>query len=263
MNSIVVRDALSPRLSHRAVMALAVVASGCDHEILVGADLPPDASPEAGVGVLAVPWSTGFENGLAGWELCYATGGGTNPTIVTSPVHSGQHAAAFTLTTGVWPEDSTRCVRQGVLPKSAYYGAWYYVPALATNRGNWNLLHFRGGNAPDASTHGLWDVSLVNDPNGGLDPSVRDFLRMQRVLDAGPAIPIGQWFHLEIHLRRANDGTGQFTLYRDGQVVLDLNGLTTDDTQFGGWHVGNLATALSPTMSTVYVDDVTIDPRSP
>jgi hypothetical protein len=64
-------------------------------------------------------------------------------------------------------------------------------------------------------------------------------------------------------LRRAADGTGEFTLYRDGQVVLDLNALSTDDSLWGQWFVGNYATALSPGASTVYVDDVTIDTSGP
>jgi hypothetical protein len=246
----------------RALAALAFLATACDREIVVGAD--PDAASAAGVRPLVVPWSTGFENGLGDWDVpCYAAGGGTYQ-IVTSPVHSGQHAAAFTVNTAVSGQPEARCVKRGVLPQSAYYGAWYYVPALATNRGNWNLFHFRGGNTGDVNSHGLWDVSLVNDADGGLDNSVFQFLTApQRVIATKPTIRINEWFHLEVLLRRANGATGQFTLYRDGQVVLELTGIATDDSQWGEWHVGNLATALSPAVSTVYVDDVTIDTSGP
>jgi hypothetical protein len=241
--------------------ALAILTAGCDREVLVGAD--PDAASEGGGGFV-VPWSTGFENGFNDWDIpCYAMGGGSYQ-IVTSPVHSGQHAAAFTVNTSVSAQPEARCVKRGVFPQSAYYGAWYYVPALATNRGNWNLFHFRGGTAANAATHALWDVSLVNDADGGLDNSVFDFLRSpQRVLQTKPTLVVNQWFHLEVLLRRANDATGRFTLYRDGQVLLDLTGLSTDDSQWDEWHVGNLATSLSPAVSTVYVDDVTIDTNGP
>ena len=40
--------------------------------------------------------------------------------------------------------------------------------------------------------------------------------------------------------------------------VLELTGLVTDDSAWGQWYVGNIANALSPSESTVYVDDITI-----
>jgi hypothetical protein len=262
-----------------AALALSGVACGDSH-ILVGSDRScVDAA--GGVGpsgdaalTKLVFWQNGFENGFTAWGLpanegfCYplVPVGGASLMTVTSrpdagpqgPVHSGQYAAAFTINTDVASASQTRCVRQGVLPPSAYYGAYYYVPATATNNGNWNLLHFQGSNVANGScVLELWDVSLNNDADGGLTTSVYDFLR-QRLLPAGPAIPIGQWFHLEVFLQRAADDTGRFTLYQDGIAVLDLKSLATDDSAWGQWFVGNFATALSPGLSTVYVDDVTI-----
>ena len=100
---------------------------------------------------------------LAGY--CYGNGAASNE-LVTSPVHSGHFAVAFTVKTDQGGDSQTRCVRQGVLPTAAYYGAWYYIPAPATNAGNWNLFHFRTG--PDLSnSHGVLDVSLIN-VKGGL-----------------------------------------------------------------------------------------------
>jgi hypothetical protein len=266
---------------------------GFDRQILVGQEdvqdaaepraqglggvLSPDAqvtdAPETGVhsesgagsGLvpIVVPWSTGFENApgdswIPGDPSCYATAGAAFQ-IVTSPVHGGQHAAAFSVNSAIAPPSQTRCMKQGVLPTAAYYGAWYYVPAPATNVGNWNLLHFQGGDlANGASAHGLWDVSLANAADGTLETVVYDFLRM-RLLPTAVAFPTGTWVHLEVFLRRAADGTGEFTLRRDGQVALDLTGLATDDSKWGQWFVGNYASALSPPSSTVYVDDVTID----
>lgn len=258
------------RLATGVLLAAAVSALACDPSILVGAEGADAAAgpvgDDGGLLPLDVPWSTGFEDGFNDWSepssqgYCYLMAGASFD-IVTSPVHSGQFAAAFTVDSSA-SMSQTRCVRQGVLPQAAYYGAWYYVPAVSTNTGNWNLLHFRGGAGPDAATHGLWDVSLVNDADGGLATSVYDDLRA-RQLDAGTAIPIGQWFHLEAYLRPADDGTGRFTLYRDGQVEVDLSGIPTDDAAWGAWHVGNLATALSPSISTLYVDDVTIETTGP
>jgi hypothetical protein len=149
-----------------------------------------------------------------------------------------------------------------VFPASAYYGAWYYVPASATSVGTWNLFHFQGASSPDAAVQELWDISLVNQQDGGIAPSVYDFLRA-RPLTAGPAIPIGTWFHIEARLTRSASNAGQFTVYLDGNVILDLPGIETDPTVWGQWFVGNYATSLMPAPSTVYVDDVTIDVSGP
>lgn len=252
---------------------LAIFTTACAGDILVGADpasdaeAARDAGSEGGLVPLAVPWSTGFENGFGDWSqpsdegLCYVAGAATY-AIVTTPVHSGQYAAAFTVDTAVTSPSHTRCYRQGVLPASAYYGAWYYVPAPATNGGTWNLLHFQGAGSPDAAVEELWDVSLINQPDGTIAPAVYDFMRT-RQLPAGPAIPMATWFHLEVRLTRSASNAGEFTVYLDGNVVLDLSGLETDDTSWGQWFVGNYATSLLPAPSTVYVDDVTIETSGP
>lgn len=123
---------------------------------------PPDEA-------LPIPWSTGFESGFCefvrGDGYCYVNTEATH-TIVREPVRSGRFAAAF----GVSTENGTdalqsRCVRPGILPEAAYYGAWYYVPATAQNRLTWNLFHFEGWT--DEAKR-LWDVSLQNAPSGEL-----------------------------------------------------------------------------------------------
>lgn len=272
---------------------LVICCASCDPQILVGRLEPPDdgssaadalladgpdldagsssgvdsgfvSGDDSGLVPLVVPWSTGFENAPGdSWlpnldpSVCYVTGGATFQ-LVTSPVHGGQYAAAFGVNTAVASPSHTRCIKQGVLPPAAYYGAWYYVPTPVTNSGNWNLLHFQGADVPQPSAaHGLWDVSLANASDGTLHAVVNDFLRM-RLLQTTGAVPIGAWVHLEVYLQRAADSTGRFTLRLDGKVVLDLTGIATDDSRWGEWFVGNFATALSPPYSTVYVDDVTI-----
>jgi hypothetical protein len=63
---------------------------------------------------------------------------------------------------------------------------------------------------------------------------------------------------LEMYIKRAADTTGEVAVFQEGQVALDLTGLSTDDSQWGQWYVGNFANALVPPESTLYVDDVTI-----
>ncbi len=256
------------RVSRRS-LAFAVLfcagTSACEPTVVIGSrctgspvDGGTTSDPNTPVGL---PWGTGFETGFCDYALplgfCFATGSASY-SLVTSPVHSGRYAAAFTVQSDVDGGSQVRCVEQGIFPGAAYYGAWYYVPAPANNSGLWNLFHFQGG-APGQMLHGLWDVSLVSLSDGGVHVTFYDFLtRSAPDSSAVPPIPIGQWFHIEVYFKRAKDATGELTMWQDGTQALHLTGLATDDTDWGQWYVGNLATALVPPSSTVYVDDVTI-----
>jgi hypothetical protein len=256
----------------RMALPLALAAllgwGGCKQPLVVGeyqcpARLIDGSSPPDKTDPILVPWATGFENQLdcdyqAVGGYCYGTRSGT-ARVVTSPVHSGDFAAEFTVKTGTdaGGQPQFRCYRQGVLPTEAYYGAWYYIPSPASNTHLWNLFHFRSG-TPDSqnSHHGIWDVSLVNGPDKRLRLHVFDFLHGNEA--DGPPIPIGAWFHIVFYLKRAKDRTGEIALYQDGVRVVRFTNIITDDADWGQWYLGNLADALSPPESTVYVDDITI-----
>jgi hypothetical protein len=263
---------VSRRLGYALIFAS--FTSACEPDLVVGswkcATTPDPAGPhDAGVdgGVLpltdpvAVPWSTSFEDGFCGYAkargFCY-----TNPDasseITSALAHTGHHSVKFSVTAESGKDGlQARCVREGTLPTDAYYGAWYYVPALATNSGDWNLIHFQTGD--QSSLHGLWDVSLGNASDGGLYLYLFDFLRgSQRRPATLTEIPIGAWFHVEFRLVRANDTSGEVALYQDGTLLLDVPGVATDDGQIGQVYVGNLADSITPPASTVYVDDVSI-----
>jgi len=250
-------------------IALSVLATwclgACKPNLVIGELLckigTPDGGPQPNEGELVeLPWSTSFEYGTCDYTrvsgFCFSTGPASYQ-IVKSPVHSGEYAAAFTVTSAIdaGTDGQVRCVNQGVLPREAYYGAWIYIPSVATNKGNWNLFHFQGG-VPPSSLEGLWDVSLENGEKGALN------LQMYKTghVPVGNAstTPIAQWFHLVFFLKRAKDKTGAVAMYLDGKLVVQLTNVITDDTDWGQWYVGNLATDLSPLPSTIYVDDVTI-----
>jgi hypothetical protein len=233
----------------------------CEPKLIVGERTCVAASADPRFEPVGVPWSTGFEDGFCDYTrvagYCYADGDASY-TVVSSPAHSGNSAAAFQIR-----GDSTlnpgqaRCVRRGEFPTEAYYSAWYFLPTNATNSGNWNLFHFQGGEPGDR--HGLWDVSLSSAANGDLSLYVYDFLTpAKRGLGETPPIPIGAWFQIEFYLRRAADATGELALYQDGERIFELTNVRTDDTTWGQWYVGNLATDLAPPNSTLYVDDVAI-----
>jgi hypothetical protein len=254
---------LHPRVG--LVLAALAALAGCDAKLNVGEWCEQEASapPDAGDGVV-IPWSTGFEDRFCDYTLlagyCYSDPHASF-AIVTSPVHSGRYAAAFSVNASDLNALQSRCVRQGVLPTAAYYGAWYYVPALASAAGNWNLWFFQGGDAAGAPLHPLWNVTLVNRSNGDLGLIAYTPLN-GKVYPATPAtsIPVDTWFHIEFFLKRARDTTGEVALYQDGVLLFDITGLITDDSSFGQWYVGNLvgSLALTPPASTLYVDDISI-----
>ncbi len=225
--------------------------------------IPPDGSPIVAGKDLPVEldWSTSFEDGFCGYSnatgFCYSDPGATH-RVVESPTHSGNRAAAFDITTDPSKDGrQTRCVREGLLPDDAVYGAWFYIPSGTTSRGNWNLMHFQGSDGNDL--RGLWDVSVAVTDSGKLQPFVRGF-RGIGMLNPAPDVelPTERWFALDFRLRRASTPVGSVALYLDRQLIIEQSDIITDDSAWGQWYVGNLATDLEPQQSTIYVDDVTI-----
>jgi hypothetical protein len=254
------------------VVLLCSCALGCEPSLRVG-DL--ECSPSAGGaavknakgvfndGPLPAPWQTSFDDGFCGYRylagFCYADSS-SSFRLVTSPVHTGPFAAAFDIEGGdAMGARQTRCVREGVLPAEAYYGAWYFVPSGLSGAHDWNLIHFQGGE-PGQRLGGLWDVS-IDDRDGPLAAYVSD-LRANERHDPAVArpIPLDRWFQLEFYLRSAADTTGAVALYQDGEELVRVTSVVTNDTPFSQWYVGNYARSIAPgsLTSTVYVDDVTV-----
>ncbi len=243
---------------------------GCNKELVVGMcavseNSEADASySDAGLDGASIdlPWHSGFEIGFCDFRrdggFCYQRGTASF-TLVSSPVHSGSFAAAFNVSSDTdAPGTQARCVRQGTLPKRAYYGAWYYVPVAPVTAGFWNLFHFQG-QSPGVDLHSLWDVQLTQGADGQIRLSIYDFLTPRQIdIPAAPPIPFAQWFHVEFLFARAADGNGEIALFQDGNLLFDWNG-KTDDSDSGQWYVGSLAVGQTPKETTVYVDDVTID----
>lgn len=248
-----------------ALVLLQVLSTAaCDPKLNVGTwDCSDDASasempPE--LGPFELPWATGFEDDFCDYSrptgFCYS-----DPLalyeIVSSPVHSGRRAAAFRIDTSDPQAQQTRCVRQGVLPNEAYYGAWYFVPERPTNGALWNLLHFQRSDG--SAMPGLWDVSLINGTGSTLEAILFEFQGARTHRAAKPLpVPIAQWVHFELYWKRASDGSGSVALIQDGERSIEATGIRTDDLGAVQWYVGNLATSLTPSRSTLYVDDVTI-----
>lgn len=265
-----------------AVLGAACALCGCSPELVVGkvvsqretCDVPDSEGGAPGIEdkTVEVGWSSGFENGFCDYEpprgFCL---GGDSYEAVSEPVHSGKSAAAYSVSSasdvdaGVTTRQS-RCVVEGALPTDARYGAWFYIPELRVNSGNWNLVFFQGKNAGAPFFGALWDVSLRNADDGSLRLYIfahTDILPDPNLPEPDPLaapVPIGEWFHIEFRLLRAVDATGIVELRQDGALIQRASGIVTDQFEFHQWFVGNLvnANALEPPQSTLYVDDVSV-----
>lgn len=257
----------------RALTLLLGAITGCEPNMDLGdwrcatapLFIPPDGSPEpAGKDtVVNLGWHSGFEDGFCGYSkahgFCYSAPDATYH-IVDDPAHSGRKAAKFAIHTDDSRDgEQARCVREGMLPKDAYYGAWFYIPRGTTNNDNWNLMHFRSP-SDDSPLEGDWDVSVVNTDDGKLAPWLRDYVGGSMIPPSSDVeVPVDEWFALTLHLRRESTATGIAALYLNDRLVVErTNTVTDDDSTWGQWYVGNLATNLSPSESTIYVDDVSI-----
>lgn len=250
-----------------------LLSSGCEPSLLVG-DLQCSPS-EAGApsktasgafneGPLPAPWQTSFDDGFCGYKyragFCYFDPD-SSYRLVTNPVHTGPFAAAFEMhPSDVSGARQVRCVREGVLPGAAYYGAWYYIPSeMSAAAHSWNLFHFQGG-VSGQLLDGLWDVT-IDDSTGALSAFVFDLMRNQRHEPTSRhPIPLDRWFHLEFYLKSAPDPTGEVALLQDGEELLRVTGVVTNDTPFTQWYVGNWTGTLAPNSPTasLYVDDVSV-----
>lgn len=245
---------------------------GCEPSLNVGlwkcADsplfVPPDGSPiPPGRDTTVVPaWSTSFEDGFCGYSeargYCY-TAPDAMYALTDVVTRTGRRAAAFSITTDpAKVGNQTRCIREGFLPADAYYGAWFYIPTRAKNNGTWNLIHFQGA-SDTTELHNLWDVSIHTDENGRMMP------RLVRLLGRGPAaehadveLRPGEWFSLQVRLKRDATEAGMIALYLNGALVAEYKDVITDDSMWGQWYIGNWADNLEPVESTIYIDDVSI-----
>jgi hypothetical protein len=274
------RRALQRLCAALRVGAASCLLIGCEPELTVGSwSCPyPSRVPDGGesdslapyTGAVKVPWSTSFEWDLCDYNrelgFCYVHGN-AKFDFVDAPVHSGKRAMSFSLTAGNNTE--ARCVREGALPEHGLYTAWFYIPAEATNKGNWNLLHFRGGNSDGTGLRALWDVSICNAdacspkienaPAGSLHLYWYDQIANRGVqVPPGPvALPIRKWFRLDVRWLRGN-GTEEIEILQDGERALFVTNLPADDSKWRQWYLGNLATALTPSSNTLFIDDVAI-----
>jgi hypothetical protein len=246
--------------------------TGADTGVIVVVD-GGDASP--------IFFTTSFEDGYVaatvgaagdftdfGPNGCYAGPGGAgliNPSGPgympdPGPAHTGNYSGAFTINT-VAGTAWARCFLNNGVPQTAYYSAWFYILSNVTSSTGWSLLHWQRPLGDGGAAY-LWDVSLVNEPDGTISPVVIDYVR-NNFYDGAQAIDAGGWFHLEVYLQRSDADAGAFTMYLNDAPLVQVNNVSTDTSSSFGFHIGNYAQAvtsvsMNPPGLVLYVDDVTV-----
>lgn len=151
-----------------------------------------------------------------------------------------------------------------------YYSTWYYIPSGITSPWWWNVWQWKSRYHPDATQHGMipnFVAGVYNAQGGGLRFLFHYYCNHTPLTQctgspvSGPAVPTGQWFHMEGWIHKATNNTGHVKMWLDGTQVLDLPNVMTD---WGGsygfishqWTVNNYADDLNGNQpTTIWIDD--------
>ncbi len=235
----------------RLTLALALALPACNSRLNLGSSILWSARHETGD---LREWSEGDKGGTADNPP------DTTLAISTDYAHTGSYSVKLT-NGAVSMYDDANLWREDAYPAEAYYSAWYYLPRAYQTTDDWSIMEFEVPTGGDAGVIGLLlDIDLRSLPDGDLILSVYDhrpaYLRSPTP-DPAILVPVGQWFQIEAFYRNVNDGSGQFTVWLNGQLNYDLH------RPFGSnsavyWTVCSKSEGLSPTESIIYVDDAAV-----
>jgi hypothetical protein len=230
-----------------------LLASGCGQDLDVGSD---------------VLWSSRFEgDSFAEWTpipFGFGNEGAVAPNtleVSSERAHQGTYSAKLTVsgtatnTQGI----GASLVQNGGLPTQAYYSAWYYLPQSVTVGYYWVIMKFRAGLGNPPAQGELFDVNFTSPSAGVMSLRVYDHRSSDLPLSVRqpPDVPVNTWFQLEAFYRDASDSTGRFTLWLNGQQILDWQG-ATGLTSWVAWDVVSVGEDLFPEPAILYVDDCAI-----
>ncbi|MGO9832613.1 MAG: hypothetical protein ACLP1X_00180 [Polyangiaceae bacterium] len=269
-----------------ACLGFAVISfvAGCGRTLGLGTDLV---------------WSTGFETGdFCDWSAPPGIGGtfesdagGADPSVTptTEQAHTGAYSVKFASVAAVqgspYSPGGSCLYKEGEFPQSAYYSAWYYIPAFYETLSAWSLLKFMvatGAFAEDADgVHAsssaettestalgraigaseLFDLSVLSLPGQRMTLALFDARHQYLeppLPDPVPYLPIGRWFQIESFYRNDSGPGGELALWLDGVPNYDVQRPTGGETPFIVFAVCSLVNELSPQSATLYLDDVAI-----
>jgi hypothetical protein len=244
----------APRVACIVALAWLALGAGCGGPLDIGTD--PNFL-----------WWTDHETGLDDWlrggtaaGSSYATGGGT-VSVDAGLARSGRYA--LTSTAGAAGTTSAGQVTRRGITTDAYYGAWFYLTAVAQPATYWVFFSFHGDDAAGGDT-ALWDLKFadsVNDP-GALELQLLHHDTGDVTPLAHVAVPLGRWFQVQAFLRPAADDTGLLQIWLEGTPIFDLPGATTPAaTPSVSWTLGSITDGLTPAPTSLSIDDAFIAKR--
>jgi hypothetical protein len=220
-------------------------------------------------------WFADFETGnLSQWQEEDGSGtsaGGQLSTldaqlgVVSSPAPHGGRFAAESAIFAAGRQSYARLFRAGNLPNDAYFRVWMYIPARYTIKQYWNVFEFQGRSDPanPGSYVYLWSLDLQAS-NGEMSWYLFDD---QRAVQYNPTVttvaPIGRWFLVEAFMHQATDNSGRVTFWIDGNLLVDVTGVSTVPTMWLSWNVGGSASNITEQPAKIFLDDAEIARTGP
>ena len=183
--------------------------------------------------------------------------------VVEGAGHGGGLGLAIRIDTAFQgePSQGVRLFRRRE-EEPAFYTAWFRLDDSHTVEDWWSiaLFHARDETLALETDVSLWDVRVVDTPSGEMVLQFFDHETMQAsTADARGIVAPGEWFELNVYLDYRPPDATRFAVLRDGAVLFDMKDLRTSALEPNVfWAVGNGANGISPTESTLALDDASI-----
>ena len=206
-------------------------------------------------------WSADHETGdLSQWYqnqtgAVYTTGTGT-VRITRAVAHSGCYALELSIRDADGQTQAARIFRWRENLKEGYYSAWFYFPQRYEPKLYRNIFQFKSetGDRNDP----IWVLNVGNRPTGEMYFYLFDWLHRKGYEQTALDVPTKRWINIEVFYRRSMRKAGRITVWQDGVLLFDLDGVQTAIGDNTLWSIDNYSDEISPSDATIYVDDAAI-----
>lgn len=174
----------------------------------------------------------------------------------TQRAHAGSHALEAVL------EAIGDVLPQAVMFRTVdlsegFYSAWYLVDRNY-DANFWVIMKFQGERPwQGQATNDRFDIDLSRSPDDGQLHLQLDEFDGSATL-APIAVPINQWFRVEIFYRSSPNDDGRLVVWQDDELVFDTGERPTAPSSRVGFGVGSVAWRVAPLPATIWIDDIEI-----
>jgi hypothetical protein len=243
---------------------------------------PTPTAAASFAGPTTVVWSADHETGdLSQWYTGDGGGefnsGAASSTVSQDVAHSGRFSMKGTIATpgasGVrlfrWSESRAH--------REARYSAWFYFPRTYRPQSWWNIFQFKSRNG-STENDPFWFLQIGNRAGGAMylflnwweglaiEGPHRGQFGGRRFMQGMKDVPVARWTHIEIFLRQSSDFDGQIIVWQDGVELFNVANVRTRYPAPNGaneWSIANYSDGITPSPTTLYVDDAVISASLP